>query len=350
MRIDELSIPWLATALQCSTDRISELTSEPLGTGQVADCHRLHFSRSGVPESLVLKMTPEDERSRSTGAEFGNYRREVRFYQQLSPDLVVRAPRCHFGTITEDGTDFALLLEDLSPCRPGDQLSGCTVEEVGLVLDEAAKFHAPMWLNPRLTELSWLPTSVGQPRPPDSRSPGLFVDFQKQYDGLVSDAVVEVGTEFYASTDAYFEAQGRAPWSLMHADLRPDNILFRQVEGNPAAFLVDWQTVQRGPALVDIAYFVGGALSPADRGAHERDLVRRYHEGLLAAGVKHYTFEDCWNHYAIFSLQNMFMAVNASLYVERTQRGDEMFLSMAHNAAQHALGVDALSRLRAGAR
>ena len=51
--------------------------------------------------------------------------------------------------------------------------------------------------------------------------------------------------------------------------------------------VLDWQTVRLGPAMSDVAYFIGSALQPEDRRANEEALVREYHAALAAAGGEH---------------------------------------------------------------
>lgn len=345
MRIAELNPAWLAAALEVTPSRISGLRADPVGTGQVADTYRLCFAVDEAERSLILKLTSDDQSSRQTGRQLANYLREVRYYQHLADTLNVRAPKCWHTEISGDGMEFALLLEDMTPCRPGDQLAGCTVEQVELVLEEAAKLHAARWADPTLAELSWLPgidlESVPGPEVFDS----LFARFRKRYDGRVDDDVLAVGTEFFAHIDAFFHAQHAAPWTVAHGDFRPDNILFAGAGGSVPVTVVDWQTVQRGPALLDVSYFIGGALSPDIRRSHERSLLARYHAALCRRGVRDYSIDDCWRDYVTFSLQNYLVGVGAAMIVKQTDRGDRMFLSMVERSARHALDLNALDIL-----
>jgi hypothetical protein len=75
--------------------------------------------------------------------------------------------------------------------------------------------------------------------------------------------------------------------------------------------------------------------------------VHRYHDGLLAAGVDGYEWDRCWTDYRRGTYAGLVMAVAASMLVERTERGDEMFLTMAHRHARHALDLDAAALLTA---
>ena len=52
--------------------------------------------------------------------------------------------------------------------------------------------------------------------------------------------------------------------------------------GRPA--FLDWQGVCIAPPMDDVAYFIGGALSVADRRTHERDLLKLYLSAAAAAG------------------------------------------------------------------
>ena len=60
-------------------------------------------------------------------------------------------------------------------------------------------------------------------------------------------------------------------------------MLFGTDKADRALTVVDWQTVSWGPALTDLAYFLGGALRTEDRPAQYDALLRAYHErwGLM---------------------------------------------------------------------
>jgi hypothetical protein len=92
-----------------------------------------------------------------------------------------------------------------------------------------------------------------------------------------------------------------------------------------------------------VAYFIGAGLRPEARRAVEDGLVRRYHAGLGAAGVAGYGWEQCWHDYRRGTWSGLVMAVAASMLVARTDRGDQMFLTMADRHARHALDLDALA-------
>jgi len=78
-----------------------------------------------------------------------------------------------------------------------------------------------------------------------------------------------------------------------------------------------------------------------ERRSVEADLVRGYHTALTAAGVTDYALDQCWQEYRRGTWSGLIMAVAASMLVERTARGDQMFLTMAERHSRHALDLDA---------
>jgi len=84
--------------------------------------------------------------------------------------------------------------------------------------------------------------------------------------------------------------------SLCHGDPWLNNVMFTPGEpaGLPGAVLVDWQFAMWGNPLTDVSLLVTSSLNAADRRRHTVDLLRDYHETLLAsAGGLRYSFESC---------------------------------------------------------
>ncbi len=339
----------LTTALRSSGAlpdgaRVVAVDQESVGTGQMGDCRRLaltYDTEVDAPATVVAKLPSSDETSRLTGMAMRTYEVEVRYYQDLAPTLSVRAPRCHHAEIDLASGDFVLLLEDLAPAEQGDQVAGCTVEQAALVLDEAARLHAPRWGDPALRELDWLERYTPEARDGlQAMLTVLWPNFVERYGEDLDDGVVDLGERFIARLGAWYALRPE-PYTVVHNDYRLDNLLFGTDEGGPPVAVVDWQTVGLGPALADVSYFLGAGLQIEDRRAHERDLVRGYHQALLAAGVGGLGWDDCWDQYRAFSFSGFHMAVLAAMVVQRTDRGDAMFLAMANRHARQALDLDA---------
>ena len=102
----------------------------------------------------------------------------------------------------------------------------------------------------------------------------------------------------------------------------------------------DWQTVGHGPALADVAYLLGASLSTDVRRRTEGQLLEHYRAGLGRAGVDH-PLGRCREDYRREAWAGVIMTVVASQIVGATERGDEMFLTMARRHLAHVADVGA---------
>ena len=80
--------------------------------------------------------------------------------------------------------------------------------------------------------------------------------------------------------------------TISHGDYRLDNLFFATPEGGDPLAVVDWQIMSFGKGMFDVAYFMAGAVTPADRRAIEMDLLHMYHDILTARGVTGYDFDQ----------------------------------------------------------
>ena len=83
-----------------------------------------------------------------------------------------------------------------------------------------------------------------------------------------------------------------------------------------------------------------------DRRAHEQDLVAHYHDALCPRGVEGYPLEQLRSDTRRDIFGGLLMAIVASMVVQRTERGDLMFLTSTTRHAQHVLDSDALVAAR----
>jgi hypothetical protein len=322
---------------------VTALEAQPIGTGQVGANVRFRLDYDGEPgpASVVGKFASADPDSAAAGIATFTYETEVAFYRDLASSVDVSRPHCFFADGEPGTANVVLVLEDLAPAEQGDQLAGCTVEHAELAIDEAAKLHGPRWGDPRLTELPWLT----RPRGPWALLSMLWEGFVDRYRDMLAPATVREGQRLLGALGALEQSQPVAP-TAVHSDFRLDNLLFDPTSESRPITVVDWQTVHLGAGPADVAYFLGNAFAdPEPRRANEERLVRRYHDALLGYGIEDYTFDQCWTEYRRAGYSSLIMAIIASMFVGRTERGDRMFMAMADRSAQMAADLDTYGAL-----
>lgn len=319
MSPDEVTAEWLGRVLG---REVHDLEVTRIGTGQIGACYRLHFDG----ESLLVKLPPANVAEREMMA--GAYRGEVRFYQQVAATVAIRTPACHHAEIADGSGDFVLLLEDLAPALPGDQLAGCTVDQARDAVVNLAGLHGPRWSDPTLLDVDTLALNG-----PDEIA--LLLEMYGPTTELFLDGLGDlVSPEDAATLRACVPAIG--PWllarqdrfGLVHGDYRLDNLMFGGPTDDQVA-AVDWQTLSLALPARDLAYFVATSLPPEVRRAHERELVAAYHAALVEHGVRDYPLTLCWDDYVFAMLQVPLVATFGCAYsTNRTERGDRMFAAM----------------------
>jgi Ser/Thr protein kinase RdoA (MazF antagonist) len=337
---DEITADALSALLGRETGEVTSV--ERIGTGQMSQSLRTTFADGGT---VVVKLASDDPTSRATGVGMGAYLREVTFYRELAPKLqgAGALPACHAATYDEAEGWFTLVLEDVQGAHQGDQVAGCTPDEARVALDALAKLHAPVLGDLHTGTQGWLnvPSPLNQ-----ALHEAILPGFLERYADRVSEEHVAAVKRFVASHDAWLEDQ-RPPLGLVHGDFRLDNLLFAE----DRVTVVDWQTVSWGPAMTDVAYFLGTGLSTEDRRAHEEALVRGYHEALLAAGATALDWETCWEEYRRQVFHALLMSTIPAMVVQRTDRGDDMFMATFSRVCQQVLDLGSLDLLpAAGAR
>lgn len=331
---------WLADVLDAP---VAAVDATPVGTGQVAASLRLTLTYDGptaLPPTLVAKVPSSDPVSRATGVLLRNYEIETSFYRDLAAGLPMRTPGCFHVEHDPETHDFVLLLEDLAPAEQGDQLAGCSDGVAAVAVEELAKLHGPRWNDPSLSRLAWLDRATPERA---EQTAGLLAmlhpGFVERYADVLDADIVALLERIVPRLGAY-TAERDGPRTIQHGDYRLDNLLFGTDAGGPPIAVVDWQTVVLGDGVVDLSYFVGAAMETDARRACERELVAWYRQAMASFGVE-LDPDDLWLRYRRYTIAGLLMALGASMVVGRTERGDEMFMAMAHRHGRHALDLDA---------
>ncbi|MGB0969529.1 MAG: phosphotransferase family protein [Mycobacterium sp.] len=339
---------WLGEVLGA---KVSNIDIKAIGTGQTGATYRvtarysMATKSSGLPTSFAVKLPAADDTVRERVAL--SYRSEVEFYSTVSPQVAIPVPDCLYSEISSDGTDFVLLMEDLSPATQGDQIAGCSPSEAILAVEALAGLHGPSWCSRQWFDLS----SIVMPKPGDAEAAKGLGDIAVMAAGITLERLgASVSKE---DRDTLVTAMSLvAPWltaepdrfSLMHGDYRLDNLLFDP--DCTRVTVVDWQTVGLGLATRDLAYFAATSLLPELRPTVERDLVERYHRALLRYGVADYDSETCWQDYRLGMLQAPLITALGFAFAASTERGDEMILTMLRRGCRAIRELDTISLIR----
>jgi len=325
---------WLSDVLHQPVEAVTAI--DRIGTGQMSRNYRL--SLTGGPDlaaTIVIKVPSDDAATRELGA--GAYSKEVIFYRDVAQRISTGVARCHHHEMSESGSEFTLVLDDMAPAEQGDQIAGCTIDEARRAITNLAGIHAATWNDDALA------ASIGLL---DADASGLgdlyamaYDQFVAHYDGRLDPATRPVLDPFRDLASKWTELGGR-PSTITHGDYRLDNLLFTDT----TIVAVDWQTLSYGPPARDLAYFLGNSVRIDDRRKHERELLTHYLDTLAGHGID-YSLADLQADYALGAWLGPIVTVVGAFVATRTDRGDEMFIAMADRAAAQLADHDSLSVL-----
>ena len=339
---NQVTPEWITQALQSSglTGVVTDLRWRSIGAGQVGDNARFELEvRGDLPTSLVGKFPAEDATSRETGIQLQNYAREVFFYQELAPTVDVQTPQIYAIEFDAQTHDFVLLMQDLAPGVQISQMQECSVDQAALALEQLARLHGPRWGDETLRQYPLLQSAA-----PEADAPALYQTLQtgfiERYQAELSPGQRQIVQRFGELQQAF--GSFPAEQTLIHIDYRLDNLIF---DGPYPLTVLDWQSINLGCALSDVSYFMGTSLSSARRAQHEQFLLRHYLEVLQSYSVA-LSWDDCWRGYRWHAGAGLAMSVIASMIVGETQRGNEMFMTMAQRSMSMCEDLQSFSLLQ----
>lgn len=285
--------------------------------------------RADLPQQIFAKTTPDNPYLRETLSLLHMAEHEVRFYNQIQPELQTLAPQAYYAR-SYPGGRFILLMEVLEArgLKPYWQGYDCSLEHARAVLMALANLHATYWNSPRFnTDLVWV-----RPRTQRfgfewhqksfniARQKFLKMDIAAQLPAEMTDLL-----RFWDANDrAVYAYWDTLPATLLHGDSHLGNT-FSAPDGSAGFF--DWQVIYRGHGLRDVAYFLLLSLENKVRQEYERTLVEDYLDALKKQGVQ-IDREEAWLNYCLFALD----ALDAN--IKTTTRGG---YGHAANALQRAL-------------
>lgn len=341
--VEDLTSEWFTGALRESGTigpdvTVASATCKLVGTGQlglVVQSDLAYSSGPGAgPQSVVVKLPSRDAGSRQLGAMMGVYEAEVRFYQEIVPLVDAEIPRMHWGGIQPDTGRFTLVIDNLSPGSVvGDMVAGCSADHAELAILELVKLQAPSWDVPAVLEKTWI-ADVTRTQMLFGAVPMAVEPFIERFAPRLDPEHIDLVRRLGPKAPAYPDAVWKRPFVVAHGDYRLDNMMFGTGPDAPPISVIDWQATRLAPPLIDAAIFLGSCVSPEERRTIEKDLLGRYHDGLVQRGVTGFSLDDCFESYRRSSLYPFLLTVAVSMTLERTERGDAMWARMLRDTAE----------------
>jgi hypothetical protein len=308
----EITAEWMTEALRSSGTigadaHVGEVQLDPAGAGvgfmgEVASVGVVYGGNAGeAPARVIVKFPSQSADIRAMMHPTRIYEREHRFYAELADDSPIRTPvihhvMCEPADVPAD-EKYVLVMEDLSGLTLGDQVAGTTPEQARAALVGLATHHARFWNGAGLEEADFIPIINGplnQAGSPiyEASLPG----FMEAFGEVIRPELAGFVAGYAAARPGILDALEAMPRTLVHFDFRADNLFF---DADGSVCTIDWQAISQGGGVADVGYFLSQNLTVADRREHEADLLRAYHDALVAGGVSDYSFEQLLTDYPV---------------------------------------------------
>ena len=274
--------------------RVVAVVPEAERTTLISVLRRVRVDYAGdskdAPRYLLLK-------SPRTGDWFPEEaRKEAVFYRDVAPHSPseVLATCFHVTIAGSDGnSETRVLLEDLSESHRalGDWPVPPAREDCERLLDAYARFHAAWWDDARLG------VSVGRFRD-DAMLAASAADIAERWTRFRVMLGDRLGAERAERGERVMRAlprladrhRSRRHLTIVHGDAHVWNALLPRETGGTVR-VIDWPGWRIDFAARDLAYMMALHWYPERRGRLERDLLRHYHDRLVAHGVAGYDFD-----------------------------------------------------------
>ena len=304
--VDDLTTDWLQKTLspylEGTTIRGFSLQVIGVGEGFMGQLARVTLTYAEEakigPGSIIAKFASTMSATREMARDQSLYRREIGFYRDIGQDVGIRVPVCYHSDFDEETQFFVMLLEDMAPGEPSDQVTGTSRETSRQVIEQFASLHARWWNSEKLDGFSWAKWIINE-MPMEEGLARLQESIQEVEETGSFDAYPEMKRLIYLLPPLFrMQPAPPYPFSLTHGDLRSDNIIQPSAEGGEFCVL-DWQLAGKGDPVNDIARWMAQSITIEDRKETEQELLKLYHAKLIEHGVTGYSYKAFINGYKI---------------------------------------------------
>jgi len=296
MHVDEITPEWIDYALKqggyLKNASVKSIEKKIIGEGKglLSSVVQVKIEydtlQKDAPTSVVVKIEPEEGEFKEFGDELNAFQREIRFYKEVAANLSIRLPKIYYTV--DNPPAYSMVMEDLSSYIPGDQIAGMHEKQVLTTVEEIARIHARYWENRALEELTWMPYMNNI----SDSYVNNWQSFVENFGYCLNDESKELCAKLALSIDWKKDEIMRRPKTIVHSDLREDNLLFPPPGEDKSILILDWQITVKSIGTFDVARLLGGSELAQERKGHELQVLRRWYDTLLEEGVKDYTWDD----------------------------------------------------------
>ncbi|MBV9211686.1 MAG: phosphotransferase [Acidobacteria bacterium] len=299
----------------------------PLSVANLLEVYYSSKAAPSLPSKFFLKFSRPDLSAELAAQANG---KEVEFYQLIAAQMPdTHLIRCYDAARAPDSGRIHLLLEDLTTTHAQTEWPQFpSQEECEQAVSALAKLHAFWWEHPRLGK------DVGQLLSDDE-----LKDFIGEVENNVTRFLDFLGDELSPPRREIYErllAAKHLPWrhltgarrlTLIHGDAHCWNFLYPREPQRERVRLFDWSLWHVDLGARDLAFMMALGWERERRALMELKLLRKYYDGLVACGVKNYSWDECFDDYRWSSIRNLNVPViqwsqgrNAALWQGNLER------------------------------
>lgn len=294
---EDVTAGWMTDALQarCPGVEVDSVTvvGRDDGTNRRARLG-VTYSVGAGPEVVFAKA---EGAHREVHARNGNLFNEPDLFASGVP-LAVDHPLSYHVVVDRPALDYVIVMEDVTRRGgdPRDSTRPLTLAQVERGVRDLARLHATHWGvvvagHPRLGWLqTWEPTEGWQ----EGLRRRIPLGLARAGDVLPDQVAGRSADELLELWVRAVRTYRTGAMTLLHGDAHIGNTYV--LPDDRVGFL-DWQVCRRGNWSQDLAYFLVGALTVADRRAGERRLVDAYLDALALPAVEQPSTDEAWRRY-----------------------------------------------------
>jgi aminoglycoside phosphotransferase (APT) family kinase protein len=296
-----------------------------------------------VPTRLFLKICKSGLDDRVVGNE--RRQNEVRFHNEIA-SLMSNPPvaKCYHAVYSDKTGSSLLIFKDAAETHYQiDYFPHPSSNQAEKVIDAFAEIHS-FWRDHRsLGDYSfWFPDQetvieqINSTREVFPRFADVLGDRLSPSQRLMFEKTLTILPKL--------EERLNRPGNLtfIHGDPNWGNVLLPRDLKTGKALIIDWQLVRVGSAAEDLAFLITLFWDRESRQIMEKDILKRYHQGLERYGVENYGWTEFWDDYRLAVVSGMLFT---PMWFWATGSSEEWWESSFYRVMQACEDLDCMALL-----